>query len=112
MKDMTPLEQIQQTEAETAARIQAAGEAMQVRIRQAQENAEAIRREAVEAGRQEGEIIAQKVIDEAKKEAEQILAEAHHEATELQRKLSESMDSLVGRAIVVVLGTTQGEVNQ
>ena len=100
---VSPLEQIQQAEADIATRIHAARESTKNQILEAKKEAEQIKLEAIQIGRHEGEGDAQEIIKGAKKESGQMLRQSCDEIENLHRKLGQSAHLLVEQATAFIL---------
>jgi vacuolar-type H+-ATPase subunit H len=101
--DLSPLDQIRQTEAEVARKIAAARKAAEQIVEQARQQAAALKREAVESGRGEGQARCQTALSNAEEESRALVAEAQDQADMLHRRGAERMELAVHRALSFVI---------
>lgn len=102
--ELSPLDQIRQTEAEVTRRIAAAREAAEKTVEKARGEAAKRKAAAREAGRLEGQAQLKENLARAEEEARALVAQAHHQADELRRRGRQRMHKAVQFAICVVLG--------
>jgi len=100
----SPLNQIQQAEAEVIRRVAVAKEAARLAEISAHEDADSILQEAQRSGYREGEAECERIIAEAQAEAKNILEKAHQQAEALRRDGEAHKESIVNRAVNIVLG--------
>ena len=102
--DLSPLDQIRNTEAENSRRVAAAREHAALTLQQARSSTARMLADAREAGRKEGEMQRRVRLDEARGEAEAITTRAQQAAKELQRVGRRKMNSAVIYAVRLILG--------
>jgi vacuolar-type H+-ATPase subunit H len=107
--DLSPLDQIRQTEAEVARKIAAARKASEQIVEQARQQAAALKREAVESGRGEGQARCQTALSDAEEEARAFVAEAQDQADRLRRRGAERMQQAVRGALIFVIDLEEEE---
>lgn len=110
--DLSPLDQIRQTEAEVNRSIAAARQSAEQTIAAAEQQALEIKRQAREVGLSEGQARHWALMASANEEFGTIVAEAQARSQELERRGRQSMDILVQRAIQVVLGMSAEGIDQ
>lgn len=102
--DLSPLDQIRQTEAEVNRSIAAARQSSEQVIAAAEQQGLELKRQAREAGIREGELRHRAMISSAEVEFNVIVAQAQTRSQELDRTGRLRMDKAVQRAIEFVLG--------
>lgn len=107
--DLSPLDQIRQTEAEVTRKIAAAREHSEQILRDAHRQANAIKREASEAGRQEGEARYRTIISRTEEESRAIVAEAKAQARKLRKRGQGRMHTGVRLAINFIIVQEENE---
>jgi vacuolar-type H+-ATPase subunit H len=105
--DLSPLDQIRQTESEITRKVAAARQAAEKILDQARQQAEIVKRNASEAGRLEGQRHYQTVLDRAEEEAHTLVSEAGFQAESLRRRGQQRMKTGVGYAVSVILGLAE-----
>ena len=102
--DLSPLDHIRQTEADMIRAIAAARESAEQIIANAHSEAAEIKRQAREAGFQEGQAHYKKTVADAEEEAKVILAEAHDQAKKLRQRAHRQIDHGVSQILDIILG--------
>lgn len=103
-EELSPLDQIRQTEADVTRAVAAARQAAELIIAQAQREAIDIQQHARELGIREGEARFRELISTGEEEARGIVAEAQVRANELRRKGQQRMDLGIHKAVRIVIG--------
>lgn len=106
--NLSPLDQIWQTEAEVTRRVAAARDKAERTLLEAQAQARQLKNQAIEEGRHQGQALYKDIISAAEEEARVITEQANFQAEELRRKGNERMDRAVRLAMNIVIGL-QGE---
>jgi vacuolar-type H+-ATPase subunit H len=101
--DLSPLDQIRQTEAEVTRKIAAARENAEQILKDARRQAAAIKQEASETGSQEGKARYRAIIAKTEEESRAIVAEAKAQARKLRRRGQERMQTGVSVAINFII---------
>jgi vacuolar-type H+-ATPase subunit H len=102
--ELSPLDQIRQTEAEVTRTVAAARQAAEQIVARAQKEAVEILDQAREDGVRAGKVQFREMISSSEEEARVISAEAKGRAQELRRKGKQRMDRGVQHAIKIVIG--------
>jgi len=102
--DLSPLDHIRQTEAEMTRAVAAARESTEKTLAGARNEAAELKRQAREAGLQEGQAHTKTIISQAEDEARVILVEANDQAKKLRQRAHQKMEQGVGHAINIILG--------
>jgi flagellar biosynthesis/type III secretory pathway protein FliH len=102
--ELSPLDQIRQTEADVTRAVAAACQAADEIVAQAQREAAQIKQEARQSGVREGQARYREMISNAEEEVRDIVAEAKERAKELRRKGQKRMDRGVHQAVRMVIG--------
>jgi vacuolar-type H+-ATPase subunit H len=102
--DLSPLDHIRQTEADMIRAVAAARESAEQIIANAHSEAADLKRQAREAGLQEGQAHYKATIAEAEEEAKVILAEAHDQAKKLRLRAHRQIEHGVSQVLDVILG--------
>jgi vacuolar-type H+-ATPase subunit H len=102
--ELSPLDQIWQTEAEITGRVAAAREEAKQIVREAQSQALRIKIQARETGRCRGQTEFRKIVTQAEEEARKILSEAQSQAEDLQIKGQHHMCEAEKMAVRIILG--------
>lgn len=102
--ELSPLDQVRQTEAEVTRKIAAARETAEQILENARQQAETIKRNARQAGIQEGQGHYKATIARAEEEARALVAEAKFQAERLRRRGQQRMKRAVSYAVNLVLG--------
>lgn len=105
---LSPLDQIRLAEADVTRKIAIAREERERTLAYASEEAKKLLDEAQESGKRKGITRYREIIDEAEEKAQAILAGSEHQAEELRRKGSWSMDIAVRRVIHIITGMEEG----
>lgn len=103
-EELSPLDQIRQTEAEVTRAVAAARLAAEQMIAQAQREAIDIQQHARELGLREGEARYRELMSTGDEEGRGIIAAAKLQANELRRKGQQRMDQGVHKAVHIVIG--------
>ena len=102
--DLSPLDQIRQTEAEITRHIAVARESARRSLETAQKEAARIKNQAGEDGFREGQAHYQEILLEAKEEAKELVAQANRSAGELGQKGGLKMEEAVQATVRIVIG--------
>lgn len=102
--ELSPLDQIRQTEADVVRQTAAAREAAGQTVAHAQTQAREILDDARQTGRREGEKRYREIISNAEEEAQAIIAQAHRRAEHLRRRGRQRLTIGVRQAMNVVIG--------
>lgn len=108
--DLSPLDQIRQTEAEVTRQIAAARESAKETINQAKKQVQINNHEARTLGQHKGQMLYKEILTKAKEDASAQLAQAHTEAKELRRKGKNRMEAAFCYAVQIVLGEDKFQV--
>jgi vacuolar-type H+-ATPase subunit H len=107
--NLSPLDQIRQTEAEVTRKIAAARESAEKILKDAHRQANAIKQEASETGTQEGKARYRAIISETEEESHAIVAEAKAQARRLRQSGQGQMQTCVRLAINFVILRAENE---
>lgn len=107
--DLSPLDQIRQTEAEMTRKVAAAREHAEKILKDAHRQANAIKQEASQTGTQEGEAHYRAIISKTEEEARAIVAEAKAQARRLRQRGQERMQTGVRLAINFIVFQAENE---
>ena len=107
--DLSPLDQIRQTEAEMTRKVAAAREHAEQILKDAHRQANAIKQEASQTGTQEGEARYRAIISKTEEEARAIVAEAKAQARSLRQRGQERMQTGVKLAINFIVVQAENE---
>ncbi|MEJ2601427.1 MAG: V-type ATPase subunit subunit G family protein [Anaerolineales bacterium] len=102
--ELSPLDQIRQTEAEVTRAVAAACQAAEEIVAQAQREAAQIKQEAKQSGVRQGQARFRETISNAEEEVRDIVTEAKERANALRRKGQKRMDRGVRQAVRMVIG--------
>lgn len=105
----SPLDEIRQVEAEVARQIQAAREAADERIAQAEQAAQTMKLESRTAGHREGEADFQEIVARASREAEEVIGTASLDAESLRQVEAVQLAPLVA---LIIESVTSVEARQ
>jgi vacuolar-type H+-ATPase subunit H len=105
--ELSPLDQIRQTEGEVTRKIAAARETAEQILESARQQAEKIKRSAQETGMREGQGHYKTTIARAEEEARALVAEARLQAERLRRRGQQRMKRGVSDAVNLVLGLSE-----
>ncbi|HEX9617547.1 MAG TPA: V-type ATPase subunit subunit G family protein [Anaerolineales bacterium] len=105
--ELSPLDQIRQTEGEVTRKIAAAREAAEQILENARQQAETLKRSAREAGTREGQGHYKTTIARAEEEARALVTEAGFQAERLRRRGQQRMKRGVSYAVNLVLGLAE-----
>ena len=109
--ELSPLDQIRQTEGEVTRKVAAAREAAEQILENARQQGEILKRNAREAGTREGQGLYKTTIAKAEEEARALVAEAAFQAEQLKRRGRQHMRSSVSFAVNLVLGLVEETEN-
>ena len=101
--ELSPLDQIRQTEAEVTRAVAAACQAAEEIVAQAQREATQIKQQARQSGVHDGKARHREMISNTEEEVRDILAEAKKRAQGLQRRGQKQMDRGVLQAVRAVI---------
>lgn len=102
--ELSPLDQIRQTEADVTREAAVAREAATRSVAEAKNQVKANLCEARESGRQRGEIRYREIISRADEESQALVSRAHSMAERLQRMGQRRMSAAVREAVNLVIG--------
>ena len=102
--ELSPLDQIRQTEAEVSRQIASAREAGEQRVIKAKAEARLIVRDAHEAGQREGQKRYKEIVSGAEEEEQTLIAQAHRRAEFLRRRGQQRLELGVHQALHIILG--------
>ena len=105
--DLSPLDQIRQTEAEVTRKIAAARENAGQILKDARRQADALKQDAWDMGIREGEARYRAIISKAEEESRALVAEAKMRAKQLRRQGQERMQAGASLSINFVLGQAE-----
>ena len=103
--ELSPLDQIRQTEAQVTRDIAAAREAAKQTVAKTKNKARETIHEARDAGRREGQQRYKDIISDAEEEAQILITRAYKRAENLQRRGSQCFSEGVVRAINIIIST-------
>lgn len=109
--ELSPLDQIRQTEGEVTRRIAAAREKSEEILENARKQAAVLKHAAHEAGKREGQAGYKEIISRAEEEANALVADAHYQAEKLRRRGQQRMKNGVIYAVNIVIGLAE-EMNK
>ena len=107
--ELSPLDQIRQTEAEVTRKIAAGRKAAEQIVEQARRQAEAVKKDAWENGTREGQARYQTSLSNAEEESRALVAEAQDQADKLRRRGAKRMLLAVHRALNFVISLVEEE---
>lgn len=107
--DLSPLDQIRQTEAEMTRMIAAARQNAEQILKDARRQAATLKQEAIENGTREGQASYRALISKAEEESRALVAEAKMQAKKLRRRGQEQMQTGVSLAIHIIINHTEDE---
>jgi vacuolar-type H+-ATPase subunit H len=110
--ELSPLDQIRQTEAEVTRRIAAAREMAEQRVDQARKETASMVAQAREAGLREGQVRYQEIILEAKEEAKQFEVNAQRQSEEIRLRGEQRMEQAVQQVVSIVIGLEDDMENE
>jgi len=102
--ELSPLDQIRQIESEMTRRIAAARENVEEILENARRQSADLKRQANEAGVQEGQAHYKDIIAEAEEEARSFIAEASARSVEITRRSQKRMSTAVVHSVNIVVG--------
>lgn len=102
--EISPLDQIWQTEAEVTRRVAAARDKAERTLAKSQVQARQQKNQAIEEGRRQGKAQYKDILAAAEDEARAITSQANSQAEELRRRGKERMDQAVRLAVNIVIG--------
>ena len=102
--ELSPLDQIRQTEAQVTRQVATAREAAKKTLENTKNKIREKIREAREAGQHTGQKQYKDMISDADEEAQILIARAYKKAEILQRRGSQRLDEGVRRAINIIIG--------
>lgn len=102
--ELSPLDQIRQTEAEVARRIASAREAGEQRVVKAKAEARTIVSDAREAGQREGQKRYKEIVSSAEEEAQTLIAQAYRQAEFLRSRGRQRLKLGTHQALHIILG--------
>ena len=105
--DLSPLDQIRQTEAEVTRQVAAARKAAEQILDDARQQAAALKREAWETGTHEGQALYDTSLSKAEEEARELIVEAQDQAKKLRRRGKERMQMAVSHAVHFVINLAE-----
>lgn len=101
--NLSPLDQVRQTEAEVTRKIAAARKAAEQILEDARWQAAALKREAWESGTHEGQARYKTSLSKAEEESQALVADAHDQAKKLRRRGKERLQAGVSCAVDFVI---------
>jgi vacuolar-type H+-ATPase subunit H len=107
--ELSPLDQIRQTESDVTRQIAAAREAAEYAITEAKSQVKELLDEARVSGHHRGQIRYKEVISQAEEEAHALVTQAHSYAEALHKKGKQRMNSAVYHAVNLVIGMERGD---
>jgi len=106
--DISPLDQIRQTEADVTRKIAAARNSAEQILEEAHRQAAALKQEARETGTREGQARYKAIIAKSEEESQALVAEAQSQAKKLRRRGKERMRVAVSCAVNFIINLTEG----
>lgn len=107
--ELSPLDQIRQSEAEVTRQIAAARVSTETKIAEARAQAAQLKRQAKETGNRAGQLHYKEILALAEEEAQIIQARANQCARDLLRRGENRMDEVIRRAVTFVIGFEEEE---
>jgi len=104
VNELSPLDQIRQTEAENTRGIAVAREAAELTVEKEKIQAKELIRKIREVGRRDGQIRYKEILSRAEDKARSIVAQAHNQAAKLRSKGQRCMSTAVCDAVNIVIG--------
>jgi vacuolar-type H+-ATPase subunit H len=101
---LSPLDQIRQTEAEITRKIVAIREAAEQIVAKARLDAVSLKNQSCENGQRQGQSRGQEILSSAEEEARAIIAQAHAQAENLRRKGEARMETAVRSVMDLIIG--------
>lgn len=105
--DLSPLDQIRQTEAEVTRKIAAARKAAEQILEDARRQVAALKQEARDAGTREGDARYRAMISKAEEDARALVEEAQYQAKLLRRRGQRRMPVAVSSAVNFVINLAE-----
>ena len=102
--ELSPLDQIRQSEAEVTRQIAAARETAEAKAAEARAQAAQLKRQAKEAGSRAGQARYKEIISTAEEQAQVIRAQANQRARDLRRRGETRMEEAIRKAVALVIG--------
>ena len=102
--ELSPLDQIRQTEAHVARQVAAAREAAKLTVADMKSKAEQTINNASKVGQREGQKRYKEIVSNAEEEAQFLIAQAYKKAEHMQRRGSRCLDEGVCGAIGIIIG--------
>jgi vacuolar-type H+-ATPase subunit H len=103
MSSNSPLQIINQKEAELRGRLEAAQQQLEAQLQSARDEAKRRITQADQAGHAEAQALYGQSLETARREAEAIVAAAHEQAEALRRQAEARLDFAAGRIVELVL---------
>ena len=107
--ELSPLDQIRQTEADVARQIAAAREAAGMTVARAKSQAKELLADARQSGQREGDKRYKEIVSNAEEEAQVIIAQARKRAENLRRRAGHRLAIGVRCGLNVVIGMEEAE---
>jgi vacuolar-type H+-ATPase subunit H len=101
---LSPLDQIRQTEAEVTRRLAAAREAAEQIVAKARLDAASLMNQTREEGQREGQARSREILSRGEEEARALITQAHSQAESLRRKGEGRMESVVRSVFYLIIG--------
>jgi vacuolar-type H+-ATPase subunit H len=105
--DLSPLDQIRQTEAHVTRQVAAAREAAKQTVADMKNKAKETINDASKAGRREGQKRYKDIISNAEEEAQILIAQAYKKAEHLRRRGGQRLDEGVCSAISIIINAEE-----
>jgi vacuolar-type H+-ATPase subunit H len=102
--ELSPLDQIRQTEADVTRHVAAAREAAERTVVEARSQVKELLVKARESGRQRGQTRYKEIISRAEEESAVLIAQAQNRAEQLHHEGKRRMSTAVRQAVVLVIG--------
>lgn len=107
--ELSPLDQIRQSEAEVTRKIAAARVSAETKVTEARAQAAQLKRQAKETGTRAGQLRYKEILATAEEEAKIIQAQANQRTRELFIRGETRMDEVIRRAVTFVIGFEEEE---
>lgn len=107
--ELSPLDQIRQTEAHITRQVAAAREAAKQTVADMKNKAKETINDASKAGRHEGQKRYKEIVSNAEEEAQILIAQAYKKAEQMQRRGGQCLDKGVCSAVGIIISAEKEE---
>jgi len=110
--ELSPLDQIRQTESDVTRQIAATREAAEDSITKTKDQVKVLLDQSRASGHQQGRIRYKELVSQAEEEAHALVTQAYSHAEDLRKKGEQRMKTAVRQAVNLVIGSEGGVENQ